>query len=241
MDNEIYEKLIKELEAQGYTGDIRKCGGIIVDEKGKRIRLPFPNEEYYDVLINYLGAFERQASNIHILNCLVKPKKYDLIPHILDQYFNTLQDSYRWHLGDALYTIGFNKNYGSEYINIIKNIKYGRARQMVVCLLGKSKQQEALPILLEIMHKWDYDVFPQVMCALSFFKDEDTFEEVFEFTKFLVSDEGKTKYFNELRDYNSELTKSDIKGCYKLLLKEINKTLKRHNCEITKEQMQFNL
>lgn len=240
MDDKLYAELIKELEAQGYTGNLDKCGGIKVDENGQLVKIPYPPDEYDEILIKYSGVFEREFSNIHILNCLAKPKKYELIPHILHQYHNTSQDGYRWHLGDALYTIGFRKEYCSEYIDIVKAQKYGRARQMVVCLLGKSKRSEALPVLLELMHKWDYDVFPHVMYALSFFKDDAIFEEVSEFTDFLISDEGKTKYYNELRNYNDELSKSDIKGCYRLLIKETNKTLKRHSCEITKEQMKFN-
>lgn len=156
-DNAKYNELKDKLKSVGCTFDMDKY-----NLKG----FVFP-DEYDHILCEYLGTFEKCRYKSRIVHCLAKPKKYKMIPVLLKEYDNnnvyeTWTNQYRWYLSDALHRIGYNDNFFNEYMKIINNKQYGKAREPIVSLLGRSKRHEALEKLTELLHDWDHDV----MCGI---------------------------------------------------------------------------
>ena len=59
----------------------------------------------------------------------------------------------------------------SEYIDIINDESYGEARQMLILLLGKSKNKDIIPILIRLLD--DSTVYGHALDALSNFEGEE--------------------------------------------------------------------
>ncbi len=229
-----YQELKNKLKNAGCNADISYAGtkGFI-----------FP-EEYDHIILEYLGTFEREGLNSHILHCIVKSKKYSLIPVLLEQFHNTLQDNtYRWTLGDGLYIIGYKDEFFYDYMEIAGNAEYGISRQMVVWLLGRSKRQEAFELLISLMNNWDYDVMMHTLSALNLIKSERVYDEVKHFAEEIISEKGKERFKSEMYARVSKHWKDDteaqkrrtVQGIYTEYIRHINKILVRHGNEIPKE------
>lgn len=74
-----------------------------------------------------------------------------------------------WEYGDLLYSLK-NYNYLSQYIEIIRNKAFRSSRQMVVLLVGKSKQENVIPVLIDLLD--DPTVQGHALDALSNFPGE---------------------------------------------------------------------
>lgn len=89
---------------------------------------------------------------------------------ILEAFFSKKVSSHLWQYGDLLYKMKRYK-YLDQYISIIKDKTYGEDRQMVVCLVGKSKKEKVIPILKELLN--DDTIEGHVVDALTNFSGED--------------------------------------------------------------------
>lgn len=69
----------------------------------------------------------------------------------------------RWTMGNAIDALA-DDSYFDELVDLARDRKYGRARQMVVLSLGKSKRPEAVPVLLGLVD--DPDVGGHAITAL---------------------------------------------------------------------------
>ena len=198
----------------------------------------FP-KEYDHIILEYLGTFENDHLNSHLLHVITKNKKYSLIPILLDLFYDDKNDGYRWTIGDCLCSIGYKDKYFDDYMNIARNSRYGSGRQMVVLLIGKSKRREACEILLHQMNSLDLNVILHTIAALKYFKDENVFGEVKAFADYLISEDGKKFYSEKAFEFYSEYDydKIDVQQCYRALLRELNKILIRNDAEIKKEDM----
>lgn len=241
-----YQELKDKLKTAGCNLDFGKCNCVGYD---------LPNE-YDNIIIPYLGTFQREGINEHVIRCITKSKKYNLIPIILEQIEYTQQSFYRSTLCDALYVIGYNENYFADYMHIAGNMNYGWTRSMVVLLLGRSKHKEAADLLLQQMCNRDYDVLMHTMSALRKFKYEYVYNEVKKFADYLVSDDGKQRYINDMRKrayvgdnffflinkdgtLKEKAVFNDTQQSYKALVKELNKILIWHNEEKSKDEMKL--
>lgn len=75
-----------------------------------------------------------------------------------------------WEYADLLYTLN-NFRYLSEYLTIISNKRYGDARQMLILLVGKSKNKCVIPVLKELLN--DSSVYGHALEALSNFREKE--------------------------------------------------------------------
>ena len=75
-----------------------------------------------------------------------------------------------WEYGDLLYTIR-NFRYLTQYIKIIEDYTLGDDRQMVILLVGKSREEKVIPILTSLLD--DSTVYGHALEALSCFSGEE--------------------------------------------------------------------
>lgn len=92
-----------------------------------------------------------------------------LVEIILKEFGSEVQKKYLWEYGDLLYRIK-NYKYLSNYIDIITNLELKEARQMVILLVGKCKDEDIIPILISLVE--DETVYGHTLQALSNFKCE---------------------------------------------------------------------
>jgi len=95
----------------------------------------------------------------------------DVIPMLLEDYYSEkTEDLTRWFISDCIYQIR-SKNFVKEYLDIVSSRRFGRNRQMIVLLLGKLKEESAIPTLIALLE--DEEIRLHAICALGEFKREE--------------------------------------------------------------------
>lgn len=95
----------------------------------------------------------------------------EVMPWLLEDYFSTdTPDLTRWYISNCFYQIR-SKRFVEEYLNIISNRKFGGNRQLVILLLGKLKEERAIPILIDLLE--DEEVRLHAISALGEFRRDD--------------------------------------------------------------------
>lgn len=95
----------------------------------------------------------------------------DVVPMLLEDYYSEkTEDLTRWFISDCIYQIRA-RNFVKEYLDIVSSRKFGQNRQMIVLLLGKLKEESAVPVLIDLLE--DEDVRLHAICALGQFKREE--------------------------------------------------------------------
>ena len=95
----------------------------------------------------------------------------EVVPMLIeDYYFEKTADLTRWFISDCIYQIR-SKNYVREYLEIVSSRRFGRNRQMIVLLLGKLREESAIPTLIDLLE--DEEVRLHAICALGEFKREE--------------------------------------------------------------------
>lgn len=95
----------------------------------------------------------------------------EVIPQLLvDYYSEETPNLTRWFISDCLYRI-HSRDYINEYLDIASNSMFGRNRQMIVLLLGKIKEESAIPILIDLLE--DEETRLHAIIALGEYKRED--------------------------------------------------------------------
>lgn len=224
MDDNLFYKMLEELKSNGCYLDTANVKKMVFTKSDN------------DILIKYIGKYKSENYNKLVIRCLSQPKMYYLSSVLINEFINTkdVNSDYKWVIGNALYTIN-NKEDIEQYIDIIQDSRHGKARQMIVLLVGKNKCNCAIDPLLDLLKMPDYDVILHVICALSHFSSEKVFLEIQRFMMDLVSEKGMGKFvcdMNYLKANNPEYEHVDIQGFWKSIQKESNKILSRKNSEI---------
>lgn len=95
----------------------------------------------------------------------------EVVPQLLEDYYSErTPDLNRWFISDCLYRIRA-KHYIKEYLDIVLNRIFGLNRQMIVLLLGKLKEESAIPILVELLE--DEEVRLHAIRSLDDFKRQE--------------------------------------------------------------------
>lgn len=95
----------------------------------------------------------------------------EVVPMLLEDYCSiATQDLTRWFISDCLYQIR-SKSHLKEYQEIVLKPDFGINRQMIILLLGKLKDEDSIPILLDLLE--DEEVRLHAINALAEFKRED--------------------------------------------------------------------
>lgn len=112
-----------------------------------------PNEQNFFLSFLYIKGFD------------------DVVPMLLEDYYSEkTSDLTRWFISDCINKIR-SKRFVKEYVDIVTCKRFGLNRQMIVLLLGKLKEESAIPILIDLLE--DEDVRLHAIIALGDFKRED--------------------------------------------------------------------
>lgn len=158
----LFEKELKDL---GFQFEItNQTLGFI--PKHKKIILPLAIKYYQ------LAKKLKKTNEQNHFMCFFQIKGLDdIVPILIDDYYsNETVDLTRWLISDTIYQIR-SKNFVKEYLDIVSCNKFGRNRQMIVLLLGKLKEESAIPVLINLLE--DEEVRLHAICALGEFKREE--------------------------------------------------------------------
>lgn len=115
--------------------------------------------------------------------------KVELVKLILSVFFSENRPSNLWKYGDLLFLIK-KQEFLSQYLTIIKDKTYGTARQMIVLLVGKSKNNDVIPTLISLLT--DKEVYGHALSALSNFHNEEVRRYMLNYT------DDKNKWIKEI-------------------------------------------
>ena len=134
--------------------------------KNKKTILPLAIK-YYQLAREQNKANEQN----HFLSFFHHKGLEEVVPILIEDYYSEkTQDLTRWFISDCIYQIR-SKKFVKEYLDIVANRTFGRNRQMIVLLLGKLKEESAIPILIDLLE--DEEVRLHAICALGDFKREE--------------------------------------------------------------------
>ena len=155
----------KELRGLGFEFETsNQAVGFI--PKHKKVMVPIATKYY-----QFAKELEKPNEQNYFLRFLCIKGLDDVVPMLLEDYhFEKTVDLTRWFISDCIYQIR-SKRFVKEYLNIISNRIFGRNRQMIVLLLGKLKEENAIPTLIDLLE--DEEVRLHAISALGEFKREE--------------------------------------------------------------------
>ena len=158
--NNIYHSLNRKLFEKSLHGHIELCDGILDIYK----KTSLENEKISLLEDLFVIGYDRNA----------------LVELILLVFKSQNRPSNLWEYGDLLYKIG-NFNYLHDYLELVKDKSLGSDRQMLLLLLGKSKNKTVIPVLIELLS--DNSVFGHALDALSNFSGNEIEESMLKYSK----------------------------------------------------------
>ena len=162
---------VKELRALGFEFETaNQAVGLI--PKHKKAIVPVAVKYY-----RLAQELEKPNEQNYFLRFLHIKGLDDVVPMLLEDYYSEkTEDLTRWFISDCIYQIR-SKRFVKEYLDIVSNRVFGRNRQMIVLLLGKLKEESAIPTLIDLLE--DEEVRLHAISALGEFKREE-FRRYFE-------------------------------------------------------------
>ncbi len=158
----LFEKELRDLGFKFETSS--QAVGFI--PKHKKVIVPIATK-YYQLA----RELEKTNEQNYFMSFLCIKGLDDVIPMLLkDYYFEKTADLTRWFISDCIYQIR-SKNFVKEYLDIVSSRRFGRNRQMIVLLLGKLKEESAIPTLIDLLE--DEEVRLHAISALGEFKREE--------------------------------------------------------------------
>lgn len=158
--NNIYHSLNRKLFEKSLHGHIELCDGILDIYK----KTSLENEKISLLEDLFVIGYDRNA----------------LVELILLVFKSQNRPSNLWEYGDLLYKIG-NFNYLHDYLKLVKDKSLGSDRQMLLLLLGKSKNKTVIPVLIELLS--DNSVCGHALDALSNFSGNEIEESMLKYSK----------------------------------------------------------
>ena len=155
----------EELKKMGFEFEISNQT-LCLMPKNKKTILPIAIK-YYQLAKNQNQVDEQN----HFLGFFHFKGLSEVVPMLIEDYYSEqTQDLTRWFISDCIYQIR-SKSFVKEYLDIVSNRMFGRNRQMIVLLLGKLKEESAVPTLIDLLE--DEDVRLHAINALGEFKREE--------------------------------------------------------------------
>ena len=158
--NNIYHSLNRKLFEKSLHGHIELCDGILDIYK----KTSLENEKISLLEDLFVIGYDRNA----------------LVELIFLVFKSQNRPSNLWEYGDLLYKIG-NFNYLHDYLELVKDKSLGSDRQMLLLLLGKSKNKTVIPVLIELLS--DNSVCGHALDALSNFSGNEIEESMLKYSK----------------------------------------------------------
>lgn len=158
----LFEKELRNLGFEFETSN--QTLGLI--PKHKKVILPIATK-YYQLA----KKLEKPNEQNHFMHFFCIKGLDSVIPMLLEDYYSEKTvDLTRWFISDCIYQIR-SRNFVKEYLDIVSNRIFARNRQMIILLLGKLREESAIPILIDLLE--DEEVRLHAICALGEFKREE--------------------------------------------------------------------
>lgn len=173
---------MKKLDFQELVNDIREKGYNITDyNEIDSILNSKSKDDLIPILIKYLKETEFEMHKDFLVRRLGVKGFHEVTGYLLKEFKNPYSGvGYRWAIGNSL-SIILDKKHEKEYIEIIKNKRYGTGRQMVVITLGKLRSTDAIPVFLDLLD--DEDIDGHILVALGYYKDPGLIQYIEPFLK----------------------------------------------------------
>lgn len=161
---------------------VKELDGFLADQNFYRswndaafIKCLKGHNELFDGILELYNKAKYENEKIALMHYLVAigGNKDKLTELILSVFESNPRPENLWEYGDLLYSLK-NYKYMDQYYKIVRNSVLGSDRQMVILLIGKSKEAEAIPILKELVS--DKTVYGHALEALSNFSGDDILE-----------------------------------------------------------------
>ena len=156
---------VKELRALGFEFETaNQAVGLI--PKHKKAIVPVAVKYY-----RLAQELEKPNEQNYFLRFLHIKGLDDVVPMLLEDYYSEkTEDLTRWFISDCIYQIRA-RVFVKEYLDIVSSRKFGQNKQMIVLLLGKLKEESAVPVLIDLLEDEDFRL--HAICALGQFKREE--------------------------------------------------------------------
>ena len=113
--------------------------------------LPKHKKTVLPIVMKYYALAKNPAEKNELLRWLHHRGFEEAVPMLLaDYYSDRTPDTTRWFISDTLFEIRSRK-YVQDYLRIVSDPTFGRNRQMLVLLLGKLKEESAIPVLIDLL------------------------------------------------------------------------------------------
>jgi len=157
-----------------FENELRKAGFEFETSNQTLGFMPRNKKTILPLAIKYYQLAKMQKKDNeqnHFLSFFQFKGNEQVMPMLIEDYYSEeTQDLTRWFISDCIYQIR-SKNFVSEYLDIVSSRRFGRNRQMIVLLLGKLKEESAIPILIDLLD--DEETRLHAICALGEFKREE--------------------------------------------------------------------
>lgn len=161
MPDSVLHDFRKDLSELGFSFEI-------VDQVKKL--MPKYKNLILPIVIKYYKVAKIPSEKQYLLSWFHYKGLEEVVPMLIEDFIKSKSQFERWEIGDRLYQI-CSKKHIEQYLSIIANSKYGSSRQMVILLFGKIKEEQAIPILIDLLD--DEEVQLHALTALGNYKKEE--------------------------------------------------------------------
>lgn len=207
---------LKELNSYGY--DFKTLNDVKAIYTKDKVLIP--------VILKYLDNVEAVNYREYFVRCLTKRGYTEATEKLLSEFKISDDSGYKWAVGNAIYEIR-DVRFIDEYISIVGDAKHGKARQMIVLLLGFLKSEQAKEVLIKVLHE-DH-VTAHAITSLGRYKDKSIIPHL----EYFFDDENKKKWIDRIkqlkeeRSYDPDYAYIEVKGAWKHIEREAQKAIKR--------------
>lgn len=142
--------------------------------------MPRCKEWLLPIIVSYYNRAKQEKrynEQNHFLKFLCHKGMDEVIPMLVTDFWSSdTPDLTKWFISDCIYLIQ-SKSFVNDYMEIVLHKEFGINRQMIVLLLGKIKEESAIPALIQLLD--DDLVRIQAIAALGYYKREE-FRVIFE-------------------------------------------------------------
>lgn len=142
--------------------------------------MPRCKEWLLPIIVSYYNRAKQEKrynEQNHFLGFFCHKGLDEVIPMLIKDFWSSdTPDLTKWFISDCIYSIQ-SKSFVNDYMEIILCKRFGINRQMIVLLLGKIKEESAIPALIQLLD--DDLVRIQAITALGYYKREE-FRIIFE-------------------------------------------------------------